>query len=112
MHRITIFQGGTIYREGEAAEAAYLILSGEVETARGSVRVKSGKGSLIGFAGLFDRPYGSTAVALSDCMLVCFSRRELRALIRSNPDEAVRILDGMIQLLGRVANELERQAVS
>ena len=87
MHRLSVAAGETIYRMGEESDAAFLILSGEVATVRRETTVTSGKGALIGFSGLFDRPYGATATAVSACTLVVFSRKELRALIRSNPDE-------------------------
>jgi CRP-like cAMP-binding protein len=110
MHRISARAGETIYRLGEASDLAYLLLSGEVATVRGDTAVTSGKGTLIGFSGLFDRPYGSTATAASDCTLLAFSRRELKALLRSSPEEAEQIVNAMIDLLGRVAAELERKS--
>lgn len=110
MHRLTFSAGEEIYKTGDAADAAFLILDGQVTTARGPVVISSGKGAIIGFSGLFNRPYGSTATAVTDTAVLVFSRRELKALIYSNPDEAARIIDGMIELFGRVADELERLA--
>lgn len=110
MHRLTLSPGTTIYAKGEAAQTAYLILEGTVTMERGGLRVTAEKSALIGFSGLFDRPYGSTAVAHSDCTLLAFSRRELRNLIHSNPGEAMAIIDGMLNLLGRVADALEQRA--
>jgi CRP-like cAMP-binding protein len=108
MHRISAAAGDVIYRMGEASDTAYLILSGEVATVRGETTVTSGKGTLIGFSGLFNRPYGSTATATTASTMVAFSRKELRALIHSSPEESVQIVEAMIDLLGRVAAELER----
>lgn len=110
MYRLNFKAGQLIYQAGHAAEAAYLILEGEVTTTRGPAIIASGKGTIIGFSGLFNRPYGSTATAVTDCAVLVFSRRELKALIYSNPDEAARIIEGMIELFGRVAQELERLA--
>jgi cAMP-binding proteins - catabolite gene activator and regulatory subunit of cAMP-dependent protein kinases len=110
MYRLTFSAGDVLYKSGDAADTAYLILEGEVRTTRGVVTITNGKGTTIGFSGLFNRPYGSTAIAVSDTAVLVFSRRELKALIYSNPDEAARIIDGMIELFGRVANELERLA--
>lgn len=110
MRRLTFAAGEVIYRSGDPPEIAYLVLDGEVETSRGPIVVSSGKGTIIGFSGLFQRPYGSTATARSDTSVLAFSRRELKALIYSNPDEAAKILDAMIELFGRVAAELERFA--
>jgi CRP-like cAMP-binding protein len=108
MHRMSVGPGEIIYRMGQASEAAYMILSGEVATVRGETTVKSGKGALIGFSGLFNRPYGATATALTASTVLVFTRKELRALIRSNPEDSVQIIEAMVDLLGRVASELER----
>lgn len=110
MHRMSVAAGATIYRLGDASDKAYLILAGEAVTERNDVTVPSGKGALIGFSGLFDRPYGATARALTDCTLLVFSRRELRALIRSNPEESEQIIEAMLDMIGRVAAELEHKA--
>ena len=110
MRRLIFAAGETLYQGGDPPETAYLVLEGEVETSRGPVVVTSGKGTIIGFSGLFQRPYGSTATARTDTSVLAFSRRELKALIYSNPDEAAKILDAMIDLFGRVAAELERLA--
>lgn len=101
-----------IYDKGDASETAYLILSGEVALDRIGVTIVVRTGALIGFSGLFNRPYGSTATTRSETTLLAFSRRELRALIRSNPDEALRIVEAMVDLLGQVAEALENKAAS
>lgn len=110
MYRLKFAAGDLLYKSGDAADTAFLILEGEVTTTRGVVTISNGKGTIIGFSGLFNRPYGATATAVSDTAVLVFSRRELKALIYSNPDEAARIIDGMIELFGRVASELERLA--
>lgn len=112
MQRMSFAAGDELYRAGDSSSTAFMILDGEVATVRGQITVASGKGTIIGFSGLFNRPYGSTAIAATDCVVLAFSRRELKALIYANPDEAVRIIDGMIELFGRVALELERRADS
>ncbi|MFO1153657.1 MAG: cyclic nucleotide-binding domain-containing protein [Rhodospirillales bacterium] len=108
MHRLSVAPGEVIYRMGEASERAFVVLSGEVATVRGETTVTSGKGALIGFSGLFNRPYGATATALTASTVLVFSRKELRALIRSSPDESTQIIEAIIDVLGRVASELER----
>lgn len=107
MHRLSLAAGQTLYRQGEASHLAYLILRGRIEMTRGPVVTPAGEGDVVGFSGLFDRPYGATAVAASDCSLLVFSRRELKALIRSNPVEADSIIEGILAVLGNVAAALE-----
>ena len=109
MHRVTVHAGDVIYRQGEASASAYMILSGEIGMERGDITIPSGPGELIGFSVLFDRPYGSTATALGDATLLAFSRKELRTLIRTDPYEAIKIVEAIIAVLGRVSEELERR---
>ena len=49
------------------------------------------------------------ATALGDASLLAFSRKELRALIRTDPYEAIKIVEAIIAVLGRVSEELERR---
>jgi len=110
MHRISHAAGETIYRQGETSHSAYLVLSGRVAMTRSQVVTHAEKGAVVGFSGLFNRPYGSSAVAATDCTLLVFSRKELKALIRSNPVEADSIIEGIITVLGEVAASLEARA--
>lgn len=102
MHRITLPKGDTLYREGEIADLAYLVLDGEIEMQRLGLPVTVGSGSVIGFAGLLGTAYGSTALTPNGCHLLAFTRKELRGIIRSDPDRALQIIDGIIELLNKV----------
>jgi CRP-like cAMP-binding protein len=110
VHQVSIATGDHLYREGEPAEYAFLVLSGDVAMKRRNVTVTATKGTIIGFSALYDRPYRSSAWAHSDCLLLAFKRKELRAVIRSNPDLAMEIIDGLIQLFAGVVDAIERQA--
>ena len=110
MQRVNLLAGETIYRQDEASDRAYMILSGEIGMARGGVVVPARAGELIGFSVLFQRPYGSTATALTDASLLAFSQKELRTLIRKDPYEAIKIVEAIIAVLGRVSEELERRS--
>jgi CRP-like cAMP-binding protein len=112
MHRIAVAAGETLYREREQSNQAYLVLSGEMSLEHAGTAIPAGPGDLIGFSGLFDRPYGATATAVGSCAVLAFSRKELRSRLYSNPDEAITVIDAMIQLLGRVADALERKALA
>jgi CRP-like cAMP-binding protein len=111
MHLLTVSAGDAVYREGERGSGTFLVKSGEVVMEHQGVIVAAGPGDLIGFSALIDRPYGTTARARTDCSLLVFTRVELRALIRTNPDEALRIIDGMIAMVGRV-NAAQDQRVA
>lgn len=109
MHRLTIATGETLYQEGEPAKASYLILSGEIAMERRKVSVTVGKGAIVGFSELGGHPYRSTAVAHTDATLLAFRRKELQAIIRSNPDQAMEIIDGIIELFGKVVDAMENR---
>jgi CRP-like cAMP-binding protein len=102
MHRVRVAAGETLYDQGEAAEYAFLILSGEIAMERNGVTLGSGEGAVIGFSSLVGRPYGATATAITDCDLLAFTRKELRGVIRSDPDRAMSIIDGIIDLVGEI----------
>jgi len=102
MHRVTLNAGERLYQEGDPAGDAYLILSGEVVMHRTGTTVAASKGTVVGLQALVGRPYGSTARAVEQVHVLAFSRRELRALFRSDPDRALQIVDGIIELLGKV----------
>jgi CRP-like cAMP-binding protein len=99
MHRVSLRAGETLYREGDPAEYAYLILDGEMKMLRMGFPLAASRGSVIGFAGLTGTTYGSTATAPARCDLLAFTRRELRGIIRSDPDRALEIIDGIIDLI-------------
>lgn len=102
MHRISLAEGDILYREGERAELAYLILAGEMAMDRRGVTLGTGKGAVIGFSALVDRPYGATARAAGSAEVLAFTRKELRSMLRSDPDRALLIIDGIIDLVGKI----------
>jgi CRP-like cAMP-binding protein len=110
MHRVTLTNDETLYREGEATENAFLILAGEVSMRRNEQDLRTGKGAVIGLYALIGRPYASTARAVGRCDLLAFTRRELRGMIRSDPDRAMQIIDAIIDLVGKVHEVSESNA--
>jgi CRP-like cAMP-binding protein len=102
MHRVTVKDGETLYREGQPAEYAYLILDGQIDMQRNNRPLTAGRGAVIGFAGLIGTAYGSTALAPDRCDLLAFTRKELRGIIRSDPDRALQIIDGIIDLVNKL----------
>ncbi|MCP5365740.1 MAG: cyclic nucleotide-binding domain-containing protein [Hyphomicrobiales bacterium] len=107
MYRLTIKSGDILYQKGEPAKASYLILSGEIAMKRRRVSVTVSEGAIVGFSELGGHPYRSTAVAHTDATLLAFRRKELQAIIRSNPDQAMEIIDGIIELFGKVVDAME-----
>lgn len=107
MHRITLAAGDTVYTEGQQGADAFLILSGEVEMARQGRALIAEAGSVIGLSALVIKPYGATARAKVRSDLLAFTRRELRGMIRSDPDRALVIIDAIIDLLGQLNTAMD-----
>lgn len=107
MHRVSLAAGGVIYSEGQLGTEAFLVLSGEVAMDHQGVALTAGAGAVIGLSALANRPYGTTATARHNSDLLAFTRRELRGMIRSDPDRAMIIIDGIIDLLGRLNSAMD-----
>jgi len=106
MHRISVAAGDVLYRKGDTAEYAYLLLSGNIAMEREGTALAAEVGTVIGLSALLQLPYGATARASDPVDVLAFTRRELRGLIRSDPDRALKIIDGMINLIVKI-NRLE-----
>jgi voltage-gated potassium channel len=82
-----------IMRRGDAADAMYFILSGEVEVelAQGAVALRNGQffGEI---ALLHDRPRSATVTAVTECQLLVLEVQEFRSLLQRYPqiDAAIR----------------------
>ncbi len=103
--------GETLFRQGDPADAMYVVVSGSVEVALdgangGSRRVLSvlGRGSCVGELGLLlDEPRAASVRAVRDSELVRFSKEDFHRLLELEPRAGIRIA----QALGR---ELRRQS--
>lgn len=102
LQRKALNGGEILYREGDAPGDAYIVLSGEIAMERRGVTVVAGEGAVVGLSGLVLRPYATTAVAAMDSVVLAFTRREMRALMVSDPDRALMIVEAIINLLGQV----------
>ena len=109
MHRIALAEGQHLYQEGEAPTYAYLILAGEMIMRRRGTELNAGRGAVIGLAALINRVYASSAQARGPCDVLAFTRRELRGMIRSDPDRAMPIIDAIIDLVGKIHDVMDEQ---
>jgi CRP/FNR family transcriptional regulator len=119
---ISSFEAGTaIVRQGDTAEAFYLILSGEVEvtyTADGhgsvtTVLATLGQGEVFGEMALLDdgtRSSSVTATVPTRCALL--SRWDFREELRSSPEVAIRLLAILSRRIRRLDERLTRQAAA
>lgn len=80
--------GDTIYREGDAATAMYVILSGAVEiTSRGRSIETIAAGKALGIVSLLDeKPRTTTARASEDTQLAIINARTFRYMVEEVPN--------------------------
>lgn len=109
MHRVSLAEGEVLYKEGDASGAAFLIIDGRIATERHGKAAYAGAGALLGLSALVDRPYAATARAAEHSDVLAFTRRELRGMIRSDPDRALVIIDAIIDLLGQINTIAEEE---
>lgn len=86
--------GQVIFSQGDPGKAVYLLISGKVRIEKDGVAIITlGPGSNFGEMAMLDEPQRSaTAVAAEDCELLVIPRDAFFALLRGNPNLAVKIL--------------------
>lgn len=99
--------GASLYREGEPAEALFLVAHGRVKLLQHSVSggevvldLLSQGDPFGGLAALGQRRYPQSAVAQTACCVLSISTADFRYLLRTYPEVALSALDG-------VASDLE-----
>ena len=104
---VSKYPGTHLFKEGSAAEAAYLVESGEVEVYRGAgqgrrVVSRVGPGSVLGDIAMFgDTPYISSAKAVGPVRAFKFERRALLPELARHPAVCLRwLVAGLRQLEG------------
>ncbi|MGQ0664785.1 MAG: cyclic nucleotide-binding domain-containing protein [Pseudomonadota bacterium] len=115
--RLTFEAGQTLFLQGEAGDAAYIVLEGEAEvkinTAKGPVVVaRIGVNSIVGeIAILCDVPRTATVAAKSKLVTLRIGKDTFLNLIVEAPQMAVEIMRELARRLERT-NEQLRQAMS
>ena len=106
--------GGILVRQGEAADTAFVIESGEVEVRRtvpghGDHAVaRLGAGEWVGELGLLlKQPRSATVVALKDSKVREVSAENFAHVIAEHPDETVRLLRQLAQRLYETDSKLQ-----
>lgn len=102
---VSKFPGTHLFKEGEPADAAYLVESGEVEIYRGSgsdrrVVSRVGPGSVLGDIAMFgDTPYISSTKAINKVRAFRFERTRLLPELARHPAVCLRwLVAGLRQL--------------
>jgi CRP-like cAMP-binding protein len=105
--------GDAIFQEGAPAREAFLLQEGRVRllkrvamSDRSLAVVKPG--DLFGEGALLDNtPYGSTAVALTDGVLLALDRETFRSLLEHHPQVASRAIDQLVRRLRDAEDQIE-----
>jgi CRP-like cAMP-binding protein len=104
---ISKYPGTHLFKEGAAADAAYLVESGEIEIYRGQgtgrrVVARVGPGSVLGDIAMFgDTPYISSAKAIGPVRAFRFERNRLLPELHRHPAICLRwLVAGLRQLEG------------
>ena len=107
MRRINLTAGETLFRKGEEAAEAYLIMDGTIEISSNVLSVDLGKDELFGESGLVGNTRRADAVAKTDCRLFAVTVDELRDAINTAPDTALLLVEALIQRLANTLSDLE-----
>ena len=112
MQTITFKAGDVIIREGDEGDAAYLIVSGEVEVLVGSGRRRVGAlgaGEVFGEMCLIEPgPRSATVRALTDTECRAASAAEFMEMIKDQPDRALAFMKTLVRRLRQMNGILEK----
>lgn len=102
---VTKYKGTHLFREGDIAKACFIIEEGDVELYRKSssgrtIVARVGSGSVVGDIAMFqERPYLSSAVAISGTKVLSLERDRLIPLLLARPVLGMRwLVNGLSEL--------------
>jgi CRP/FNR family transcriptional regulator len=106
-------KGEYLFREGDASEILYTLISGRVKvfktTARGTDLILEifGPGDPVGAVAVYEsRPYPASAVALEPATCLGIPRREFFGLLKTQPSLVRGLLTGLTHRLVELTNRL------
>jgi CRP-like cAMP-binding protein len=106
----------TIFDEGQAGDAAYMIVRGEIEVRKGTntnnprVLAVIGKGEVFGEMALFDsRPRMAAAIAKTEVELIRIEREEFKVRLKSVDPVMRSMMLFLVQRVRNMADEFMRK---
>jgi CRP/FNR family cyclic AMP-dependent transcriptional regulator len=105
--------GGLIFQEGTPATEAFLVHEGRVRLLKHVGMVDRSlavlkEGDLFGEAALMEgTAYGSTAVGLTDGVVLAVERGTFRALLAKHPAVATRVIDQLVRRMRDAEDQIE-----
>ena len=113
-----VSRGAVVVTEGAQPNALYLVLSGRLkvflndEAGREVVLTIEEAGSTFGEIALLDEePRSASVAAIEHCELFAFSKDDLLALLKQNPDFSIAVIRSLAALIGRVSGSVRRLAL-
>ena len=110
MKRLSFDTGAVIFREGEASDAAYVVVSGQVMIVQGygtnvaETIARLGKGDFFGEMGVIDDlPRSASAVAKGPVVCMAVDHDAFMEMLLKRPEESLELLKVLFERL-RTAN--------
>ena len=109
-----IKRGAVIISRGDPGTCLFMVASGTVKISVQSMNGKDAVFNLISAGGIFGeialldgQPRTADAIAVTSCELLVIERRDFIALVHSNPDTALRIIEVLCERLRHTTNQVE-----
>jgi CRP-like cAMP-binding protein len=106
---MSVEPGYVVFREGDKADAMYIVLEGEVEIrVHDKVIDTTGAGGIVGEMALVDNsPRSATCVAKTACKIVPVNERQFNFMVQETPNFAITVMRMMCERLrNRFSDEL------
>jgi CRP-like cAMP-binding protein len=110
----TVARGITIFAKGDAGNSLFAVCAGTVRIGvpsrdgRDAVFNLAGEGEIFGEIALLDgRPRTADATAMTDCELMVIDRRDFVAVVRSQPEMALKLIEVLCGRLRTTSEQVE-----
>lgn len=100
----SVAAGATLFREGDAGDALYVILEGEVAVTRKNVELaRLGKHTVLGEMSLLGEGEvrSATATAVGDVKLLKVPSRRVQKLVKANSIAALKVVANLAQVMSK-----------
>lgn len=104
----TVADGEAVFREGDAADAMYVVLEGEVDVVHGGRVIETvGPGGIVGEMALIEQvPRSAGAVARGPVRLAAVSHQRFTYLVQQTPGFALHVMRVLVDRLRRTTQRI------
>ena len=105
---LALSAGETLFKEGEAGDAMYVLMSGSADIfVKGHVVEQADAGAILGELALIDKsPRSANVVATSECNLIAIDAKRFAELVREVPGFAMYVMQSMAARLRKMGSLL------